>query len=235
MAADKQQNKTPQQLLDELEQYRRDFRANVRPYKTRDERTMEQMADARRKDHAGGDYNHQFEGERYLNALDKTTRRKQLRKLVDEGGEDAVGGEKVSHRLLARWESYGVGVTEAEVDRLEKEDADPEVLLKKMWWIGMHRDQHFGVGVGAGILVEGENSYYAKEQLEELERLKARLAEWGVTDVERATANKSEHAGIDEDHAEFNADVVRDYVTSPELQEQLWKAYIVRLQSRGGF
>jgi hypothetical protein len=158
MADDKQQGKTPQQVLDELEQYRRDFRANVKPYKTRDDHTMEQMADARRKDHAGGDYNHLFEGERYLNALDKTTRRKQLRKLVDEGGEDAVGGEKVSHRLLARWESYGVGLTEGEVDRLEKEDADPEVLLKKMWWIGMHREQQFGVGVGAGILVEGETA-----------------------------------------------------------------------------
>ena len=235
MADDQRKEMTPEQVLDELEAYRRDFRANVRPYKVRDDRTKEQMAAARRKDHAGGDYNHQFEGERYLNALDKTTRRKQLRKLVDEGGEDAVGGEKVSHRLLARWESYGVGLTEAEVDQLEKEDADPDVLLKKMWFIGLHRDKHFGVGVGAGILVEGENSYYAKEQLEELERMKAKLAEWGVQDVESATLNRSEHAGIDEDHAEFNAEVVRQYITTHELQDDLRQAYILRLQSRGGF
>ena len=45
---------------------------------------------------------------------------------------------------------------------------------------------------------------------------------------------KSEHAGGDEDHADFNAAVVLQYSLTPELQEQLWQAYIVRLQSRGG-
>ena len=227
--------KTPEKLLAELEAYRRDFRQNVRPYKVRDDRTMEQMADARRKDNAGGDYNHQFEGERYLNATHKATRRKQLHKLVEEGGEDSVGGEKVSHRLLARWESYGVGLTQEEVDWLETQDADPEVELKKMWWIGIHRDRHFAVGIGAGIVVEGENSHYAKEQMEALEQLKAKLAEWGVEDVDRAVLNKAEHAGVDEDHAAFNAEVVRKFVLTPELQEELRQAFILRLQSRGGF
>jgi pyrroloquinoline quinone (PQQ) biosynthesis protein C len=56
-----------------------------------------------------------------------------------------------------------------------------------------------------------------------------------VDDVERATLNRAEHAGIDEDHASFNAEVVRQYTLTPELQEQLRQAYIVRLQSRGGF
>jgi pyrroloquinoline quinone (PQQ) biosynthesis protein C len=229
------EKKTPQEVLDELEAYRQYFRANIRPYKVKDDRTMEQMASARRKDHMGGDYNHQFEGERYLNAQDKVTRRKQLRKLIDEGGEDSVGGEKVSHRLLARWESYGVGLTEQEVDELEKQDADPETLLKKMWFIGVHREKHFGVGVGAGIVVEGENSHYAKEQQQEIERMKAKLAEWGVEDVERATLNRAEHSGIDEDHASFNAEVVRQYIDTPELQDELRYAYKLRLQSRGGF
>ena len=104
-----------------------------------------------------------------------------------------------------------------------------------MWWIGIHRDKHFAVGIGAGIVVEGENSHYAKEQLEELERLKAKLAEWGVEDVDRAVLNKEEHAGVDEDHAEFNAEVVRDFVTTSERQDDLRQAYKLRLQSRGGF
>ena len=45
---------------------------------------------------------------------------------------------------------------------------------------------------------------------------------------------KSEHAGGDEGHADFNAAVVLQYSLTPELQEQPWQAYIVRLQSGRG-
>ena len=63
-------------------------------------------------------------GERYLSTTDKASRRMQLRKLVDEGGQDTVGGPQVSHPMLSRWESRAYGVTPEEVDALEKGDCD---------------------------------------------------------------------------------------------------------------
>ena len=71
-------------FLEELEGLRRNHLKGglLRPrphYKTKEE-----TAESRRRYHQGGDNNHRFEGERYLNCTDKAIRRKQLRKLIDE-------------------------------------------------------------------------------------------------------------------------------------------------------
>ncbi len=87
------------------------------------------LAAGKRRSFSGGDINHRFEGERYINNPDRTTRRHQLRKLVDEGGETSVGGEKVAHPLLSRWEAYAFGVSDEEINELEKGDADPQILV----------------------------------------------------------------------------------------------------------
>ena len=42
-------------------------------------------------------------------------RRKQLRKLVDEGGQTSVGGPMPSHPVLSKWQSYEFGVTDEEI------------------------------------------------------------------------------------------------------------------------
>ena len=55
-----------------------------------------------------------------------------------------------------------------------------------------------------------------------------------MEDPDRALENRHEHAGIDIDHADFNEEVARRFVNTPELQEDLRKAYILRLQMTSG-
>ena len=119
-------------------------------------KTKEEIAEARRRYHRGGDNNHRFEGERYLNCTDKTIRRKQLRKLIDEGGQTTVGGKTPSHPILARWESEEFGVSDEEITRLEKEDCSPEKLILWGWRVNMHRPSHWAVAIGSSLVGEGD-------------------------------------------------------------------------------
>ncbi|HTE86476.1 MAG TPA: hypothetical protein VK821_17285 [Dehalococcoidia bacterium] len=227
---------SPDAFIEELETVRGEFRRQY-PYRVREITSKEQLrtlADGKRRQHAGGDINHRFEGERYLNCTHKATRRFQLRKLVDEGGQNTVGGPQVSHPLLSRWESYGYGVTPDEVTQLEKSDANPRELVARGWWIGMMRDSYFGVAIGSGMVAEGENKIHSAELLAAIERDRARLKEWEVPEVDRALENRHEHAGIDIDHADFNENVVRRFVNAPELQDELRRAFQIRLQMVAG-
>ena len=81
---------SPDELMDELEGIRAEWKQGhpARPKAT----TIEAIAERKRRTHQGGDGNHRFEGERYINTTNKDVRRFQLRKLIDEGGQDAVGG-----------------------------------------------------------------------------------------------------------------------------------------------
>ena len=227
---------SPGEFIEELETIRREFREQV-PYRIREVKSRDEfpkLAQAKRLAHAGGDVNHRFEGERYLNATDKGTRRMQLRKLVDEGGQDTVGGPQVSHPTLSRWESYSYGLTPEEVTELEMGDADPHRLVTKGWWVSLMRDSHFAVAIGSGMVVEGETGQRSKQLLEATERDRQRFTEWGVPDVDKALMNRYEHAGVDVEHGEFNANTVRKFVTTPELQAEMRKAFILRLQNNAG-
>jgi hypothetical protein len=59
-----------------------------------------------------------------------------------------------------------------------------------------------------------------------------RWAEMGVQEVDRALMNRQEHAGIDVDHAEFGREIVRRYVTTPELRDEMRQAFVMRFYSR---
>ena len=86
------------ELMDALEDVRATFPGGVRPERNKGQKTIESIAAQKRRSHLGGDGNHRFEGERYLNIRDnKEARRFQLRKLIDEGGQDSVGGPVPSH------------------------------------------------------------------------------------------------------------------------------------------
>ena len=102
------------------------FRPNLVPGATK-----EQYQERRRNFHSGGDINHRFEGERYLNVPEKSVRREQLRKLIDEGGQTTVGGKTPSHPTLARWESNELGLSDEEITRLEKEEPSADKLIKR--------------------------------------------------------------------------------------------------------
>ncbi|HEY7063662.1 MAG TPA: hypothetical protein VII06_19445 [Chloroflexota bacterium] len=228
--------RSPDELIAELEALRAEWR-KTHPFRIREIKSPDEfprLAEGKRRRHAGGDDNHRFEGERYLNCTDKASRRMQLRKLVDEGGQATVGGPQVSHPLLSRWESYGFGLTPEEITALEKGDADPAQLVQRGWWLAMNRDSYFAVAIGSGLVVEGEHKLRSAELLAAIEEDRKRFREWGVAEVDKALENRHEHAGIDVDHADFNEDVVRQFVTTPELQDEMRRVFILRLQMFSG-
>ena len=194
-------------------------------------RSIEQIADSKRKFHTGGDPNHRFEGERYLNTTDKEIRRKQLRKLVDEGGQDTVGGPMASHPNLARWHSNEFGVSNEEI---EMEDADPETLVKEGWWFDVNRSSPWPVAIASGMV--GEGSKRLPGSVEHYENVVAtarrEFAKLGIKNVNRAVQLIIEHApfGADMEHARFGEEVVRATVNTPELQDEALRAFILTMQ-----
>src|SRR5947209_5613868 len=126
------------ELLDALEVVRASYGGRARPGGR--PTTVEAIAESKRRGHRGGDGNHRFEGERYLNISDnKAARRFQLRKLVDEGGQDSVDGPLPSHPTLQKWHSVEFGLTDEEIHDLEMADATPEQLTYSGWYYWMHR------------------------------------------------------------------------------------------------
>src|SRR5947209_10706338 len=103
----------PDKFLEELEELRRKHLGGQLLRPPRRYATKEEEAAAKRRRHLGGaGANHKFEGERYLNCTDKGVRRVQLRKLIDEGGQQTVGTGLPSHPMLSRWESYEFGLSD---------------------------------------------------------------------------------------------------------------------------
>ncbi len=206
------------------------FRPNLVPGATK-----EQYQERRRNFHSGGDINHRFEGERYLNVPEKSVRREQLRKLIDEGGQTTVGGKTPSHPTLARWESNELGVSDEEITQLEKEEPSADKLIRIGWWEDMHRTSHWAVAIGSGLPGEGEKRIKALRgyYINEIEALKKEYARMGVKNMERAMAFKVEHAsGTDVGHAVFNAEVVKEHVNTPELQDEMREVFALRLHNK---
>src|SRR5438094_8957729 len=82
---------SPEELMDELEVIRAQY-GGRRAAGAPKPKTVESIAAQKRRAHRGGDGNHRFEGERYLNIRDdKQARRLQLRKLAEESGQASVG------------------------------------------------------------------------------------------------------------------------------------------------
>lgn len=232
---------SPGEFIELMEQTRFEFNEGKSPFRgdATGGRTFEQIAEGQRKFHTGGDPNHRFEGERYLNVTDKHIRRKQLRKLVDEGGQTTVGGPMPSHPALARWHSNEFGVTNEEIDQLEMEDALPEVLVKEGWWFDVNRSSPWPVAIASCMV--GEGSKRLPGSVEHYTKLiadaRVEFEKLGVKNVDRAVQLLIEHApfGADMEHAQFGEEVVRAAVTTPELQDEAMRAFILTMQrnSRG--
>ena len=231
---------TPDELMDSLEEIRReysggslaDFRAGPLPS------SKEHVAASRRRSHTGvSGGNHRFEGERYLRIEgieNKEIRRFALRKLVDEEGQTTVGGTVPAHPTLQKWNSLEMGVTEEEIHDLERQDAIPSSMVSTGWYHWMHRTAPWQV-VAASALV-GEASKLIPEvkerMLRELDQTRELYQEWGIKDIDRAMAQQIEHSpgGVDDEHGLYDIKLTREYVNTPELQEELRKVYIYRLQ-----
>jgi hypothetical protein len=226
---------TPDELMDALEGIRAEFKKTLKP-RTKDT-TIEAIASRKRKAHQGGDGNHRFEGERYIATKDKEVRRFQLRKLIDEGGQDTVGGPVASHPTLSRWHSEAFGVSPGEIDSLEKMDWDPEELVSNGWYYWMHRSEDWPVLLATALVGEGEKRLpEVREQMViDLKETRELYEELGIEDIDRAMMNQHEHSpiGADADHVVFGEDVTRAWVNTPEKQERLRQAFILRLHRRG--
>ena len=229
--------KPGEDFIEELEAIRDSWGGEDRS--ARGARSRDQAADTRRKSLRGSSNNHAFTGEQYLNCPDKELRRKQLQKIMDEGGQSNFGGPIPSHILLAKWEAEGYGVPREEIERLEHEDQTPENLITGGWRIYTTRHEPFPITTG--LSYEGEGGRYIEsmrnpERIQKrLEALRQQFEEWDVDDVDRAMMNASVHAEADEDHGSLTQEAIRRYADTPELQEKMRQVFILRHQSRGGF
>ncbi len=224
--------KSGDRLIEELEGYRREHRKDF-PFRNEVGKAKEKIIESKRSKHAGGSDNHQFEGERYLNCTVKSIRRQQLRKLVDEGGLSTFGGKVPSHPMLDRLGSYEFGLTDEEITRLEKGDPSPEKLIVRGWWVHLNRTQHWSIAIGSGMVVEGEKKVDPEKEANEIKTMRKEYAEMGIKNLDNALWFASEHAEVDIDHTEFNEKVIKQFVNTPELQYELRKAFILRLQNQG--
>jgi len=220
------------EMVDELEHTRIELGRDHPIRGRRLPRTMQELGTGRRRMHRGGANTVNRNGERYINCPVRSVRRIQLRKIMDEAGQDIVGGPMPSHETLDRWESCELGLTNEEIDRLEKEDPSADKLVFTGWWINTHRTAHWSVGIGTAFAGEGEklNPETRRRLLEDLEEKRRLYTELGVKDLERALVRDVEHAGVDIDHAEFDRDVIHDYCDTPEAQEEMRQAFILRMQ-----
>jgi pyrroloquinoline quinone (PQQ) biosynthesis protein C len=222
-----------EELVDELERKRTEL-SKERPIRGTRElpQTLDALAARRRRQHRGGANTVNRNGERYINCPVKSIRRIQLRKIVDEAGQDIFGGPMPSHEILDRWESTALGLTNEEIDRLEKEDNTPDGLIFVGWWIDVHRNSHWSVGIGTAFAGEGEklNVEARKRLLDDLEAKRELYTRLGVKDLEKAMTRDIEHSGVDIDHAEFDREVILQYCDTIEAQDQMRRAFVLRMQ-----
>lgn len=221
-----------EELMDALEQVRASYGGKVRPVGKKAD-TIEAIAAQKRKTHRGGDGNHRFEGERYLNCDDKEVRRFQLRKLVDEGGQDSVGGPLPSHPTLQKWHSIEFGLTEEEIHDLEMQDMDPAQLTYLGWYYLMHRTEPWPVLLGSALVGEGEKRLpeVREAQIRALDEARELYKELGIKNIDRAMQNQLEHSpiGADDEHVVFGENMTRKHVNTVDLQERLRKVFTLRL------
>ena len=233
---------SPEEFIEELERIRTEFLDGASPWgRGRGDRneTKEQIAEGKRRSHRGGDGNHRFEGDRYLNAQDKTVRRKQLRKLVDEGGQTSVGGPMPSHPALSKWHSYEFGLTDEEITELEMQDPSPESLVSLGWWYMLQRTSSWAVALGSALVGEGSKRLPGAQEYFTLliDEARQEYAKMGIKNVDRAVQLMIEHApfGVDMEHARFAEEIVKEFIDTPELQDAMRRAFILTLarNSRG--
>jgi pyrroloquinoline quinone (PQQ) biosynthesis protein C len=192
-----------------------------------------EMAERRRQFHRGGSGVVKMNVERYLNCDVKEVRQEQLRKLIEEAGEDTFGGQWPAHATLARWESHPFGLTDDEISELEKQDSSPESVVSAGWWMGVQRG-HWALAIGTALVGEGQklNPKVREVLLRDLDLYREDLIELGVEDLEHALANRVVHSGVDIEHSEFDARIIRDFCTTPELQEQMRRLFILTIQDQ---
>ena len=225
-------------FIDELEEIRAGWQQRGSRPRSGPQTREEGETVRRRSLHGGVINNHAFIGEQYLNCDNKAVRRKQLQKIMDEGGQSNFGGPIPSHPMLAKWEAIAYGLTEDEINQLEQEDLTAEALITLGWRISETRYSPWPISIGTSYVGEGGTFLRAVKEPEkvaaELKELRDKFASWGVEDLDKATANAVVHSEADEDHGSFVQNTIRDFCNTPELQEKMREAFILRYYARSG-
>ena len=195
-------------------------------------KSPDEMRDIRRQRGTAGTSLPKRNTERGLRVPDARLRRLQLRKTIDEAGQDIFGGEVPAHSELDRIVSRQFGVTDEEMDAVARQDSTPESLVCSGWYVSLTREGSWPMGIGTALVGEGEKLNPKRRQwtLDHMEKLRQLYEEWGIEHVDQATIRDDIHAEADVEHSNLDADTIRDYVNTAELQDEFRKAWILRIQ-----
>lgn len=169
--------------------------------------------------------------ERYLRVPIAEVRRAQLRKTIDEAGQDIFGGKYPAHSELDRIVNRAFGVTDEEMNAAGRKEASAEGLICIGWYMSMLREAPWPFGIGTALVSEGEKLNPKRRQwtLQYMDELREAYESWGMQNVDDATIRDDVHAEADVDHSNLDADVIRDFIDSPEWQEQFRRIFALRI------
>jgi hypothetical protein len=221
-----------ERLLAELEEIREEI-TEGRPLRIRTvPRTYEEAVAARRRG-AGvtGIGLPKTNYERYLRVPDPEMRRAQLRKTIDEAGQDIFGGPTPAHSELDRIVNRAFGITDQEMVAAGKKEASPESLICTGWYHSMLRDAPWPFGIGTALVGEGEKLSPKRREwtLQHMDALREAYESWGMPNINQATLRDDVHAEADVEHSNLDCDVIRDYIDTPEWQDQFRKVFALRI------
>lgn len=220
------------QYLEELEEIREQG-TEGRPLRERPlPRSFEEVAESRRQSGLGNGIGlPKTNIERYLRVADANTRRNQLRKTIDEAGQDIFSGKYPAHAELDRIVSREFGITDEEMDAAKKREPSASNLVSNGWYMWTLRQSPWPFGIGTALVSEGEklNPKRREWTLREMDTLRELYQSWGMPNVANAMLRDDIHAEVDVEHSNLDADTIRDYVDTPEWQEGFRKVFTLRI------
>ena len=220
------------EFLEEIEEIREQV-TEGKPLRNRVlPKSPEDMRETRRQRGGTGTSLPKTNTERGLRVPDAKLRRLQLRKTIDEAGQDIFGGTYPAHSELDRIVSRAFGVTDDEMDAVARQDGTPESLVCSGWYASLLRESSWPMGIGTALVSEGEKLNPKRRQwtLDHMEKLRQLYEEWEIEHVDRATLRDDVHAEVDVEHSNLDADTIREYVNTAELQDEFRRDWILRIQ-----
>lgn len=221
------------EFLEELEQIREQVTGG-RPLRDRQlPRSFEEAVQARRTAGAAGIGLPKSNMERGLRVPDPDTRRAQLRKTIDEAGQDIFGGECPAHSELDRIVSRAFGVSDEEIERAAREEPSPEGLVTSGWYVWMLREGPWPFGIGTALVGEGEklNPRRREMTLRHMDALRELYESWGMQNIQNATIRDDVHAEADVEHSNLDCNTIRSSIDTAELQEGFRRAFTLRIHA----
>jgi hypothetical protein len=157
----------------------------------------------------------------------------QLRKTIDEAGQDIFGGPVPAHSELDRIVSRQFGITDEEMNRAARREPSPEGLMTSGWYMSLLREGPWPFGIGTALVGEGEklNPRRREMTLRHMDALRELYESWDMKDIDRATIRDDVHAEADVDHSNLDTDTIRNHIDTPELQEGFRKAFTLRIHA----